>query len=194
MKRKLYICLSFIFLSGCAVHPQVHRNDADSVVGRDTQILTTLRELGHNGDWLVARGFHVTDDMVATLTNMPFSHAAVLDRDSDQVIEAESVGVHVTPLAAFVSKSQRVMLVRPIWAQAEVAAAAIAIAKARSLVGRPYDFLGLVGLSIPNQYYCSELAVEIYRPFIRPDDVVPRPVAPGQLHYWGRILFDSGAR
>jgi uncharacterized protein YycO len=130
--------------------------------------------------------------MVASLTNMPFSHAAVLDRDSDQVIEAESIGVHTTPLAQFVAKSQRVMLVRPVWADASNAMAATV--KARSLVGRPYDFLGLVGVSVPDEYYCSELAIEIYRPFVRREDIIPRPVAPGQLHYWGRIVFDSGAR
>lgn len=103
--------------------------------------------------------------MVSSITNMPFSHAAVLDIDAGQVIEAESGGVHTTPLADFVAKAQRLMLVRPVWA--EGGAAKAALAKARTVVGRPYDFLGLVGLSIPEQFYCSELAVEIYRPFDR---------------------------
>jgi uncharacterized protein YycO len=192
MKRYLYSYLLLACLIGCAVQPIARRSDADAPAERDAQILTALRELGRNGDWLVARGYHVTDNMVASLTNMPFSHAAVLDRDSDQVIEAESVGVHTTPLAQFVAKSQRVMLVRPVWADASNAMAATV--KARSLVGRPYDFLGLVGVSVPDEYYCSELAIEIYRPFVRREDIIPRPVAPGQLHYWGRIVFDSGAR
>jgi uncharacterized protein YycO len=190
--RYLYSCLLSVCLAGCAVHPVVHRSDTDDAAERDAQNLTALRELGRNGDWLVARGYHATDNMVASLTNMPFSHAAVLDRDSDQVIEAESIGVHTTPLAQFVAKSQRVMLVRPVWADASNAMAATV--KARSLVGRPYDFLGLVGVSVPDEYYCSELAIEIYRPFVRREDIIPRPVAPGQLHYWGRIVFDSGAR
>jgi hypothetical protein len=51
-----------------------------------------------------------------------------------------------------------------------------------------------VGLSIPNEYYCSELAVEIYRPWVREGDIIPRPVAPGQLHYWGKVVYDTGAR
>jgi hypothetical protein len=78
-----------------------------------------------------------------------------------------------------------------MWARDEAGQAAVV--KARSVLQRPYDFLGLVGLSIPDTYYCSELAVEVYRPYIRASDVIPKPVAPGQLHYWGRILFDSGA-
>jgi uncharacterized protein YycO len=192
MKRYLFPRLLLIFLAGCAVQPVAHRSDADAAAEHDARILAALRELGRNGDWLVARGYHVTDNMVATLTNMPFSHAAVLDRDSDEVIEAESVGVHSAPLAQYVAKSQRVMLVRPVWADER--SAMIATAKARSLVGRRYDFLGLVGMSVPDEYYCSELAVEIYRPFVRSEDIIPRPVAPGQLHYWGRILFDSGAK
>jgi uncharacterized protein YycO len=177
-------------LAGCAVHPVERRGDTDA--DRDAQVLSTLRTEGRNGDWLVARGYHVTDNMVATLTNMPFSHAAVLDRDADRVIEAESAGVHATPLAQFVAKSQRVMLIRPVWAHGDASEAAAA--KARTLLGRPYDFAGLVGLSIPNEYYCSELAVEIYRPWVREGDIIPRPVAPGQLHYWGKVVYDTGAR
>ena len=74
-----------------------------------------------------------------------------------------------------------------------LAGCAAALAKARALVGRPYDFLGLIGLDVPDSFYCSELTLEVYRPFIRPGDVVPRPVEPGQHYFWGRVLYDSGA-
>jgi uncharacterized protein YycO len=178
-------------MCGCAVQPVVPRIDTNLAAERNAHVLKELHELGRNGDWLVARGYHVTDDMVSTLTNMPFSHAAVLDADGNQVIEADSSGVHTTPLAEFINKSQRIMLVRSVWANGD--AANNAVVKARTLLGRPYDFLGLLGANIPNEYYCSELAIEIYRPAIRPEDRIPRPVAPGQLHYWGRILFDTGA-
>ena len=86
----------------------------------------------------------------------------------------------------------RLLLVRPVWADATSSIAALE--KARRLVGRPYDFLGLIGVDVPDRYYCSELTLEIYRPFVRPGDVIPRPVEPGQLTYWGRVLYDSGAR
>ncbi len=187
----LSICALLLVLSGCAVQSVVPRIDANIAEERNARVVKELQALGHNGDWLVARGYHATDNIVSTLTNMPFSHAAVLDLDANQVIEAESSGVHTTPLAAFVAKSQRIMLVRSVWAHGDSADGAVK--KARSLLGRPYDFLGLVGVNIPNEYYCSELAVEIYRSSIRSTDIIPRPVAPGQLHYWGTILFDSGA-
>ena len=179
-------------LAACAVHSIERPRPGDTESERAAKTLASVRSLGSDGDWLVIRGYHATDNMVSSLTNMPFSHAAVLDRSADQVIEAESAGVHTSSLADFVAKSQRLMLIRPVWAEAGTGA--IALARARSLVGRPYDFLGLIGFSIPEQYYCSELAVEVYRPYARRDDVIPRPVAPGQLHYWGRVLFDSGAR
>lgn len=182
-----------VFLGGCAAQPViVDRPEGESRTRLDEAMLSNVRSLGANGDWLVIRGYHATDNLVATLTNKPFSHAAVLDLDRDRVIEAESPGVHETPLAKFVAKAHRLMIVRPVWA--DKASAPVALGKARSLVGRPYDFLGLIGLDVPDRYYCSELTLEIYRPFLRPGDLVPRPVDPGQLHYWGRVLYDSGAR
>jgi hypothetical protein len=158
---------------------------------RDAAALQEVRRLGRDGDWLVIRGYHLSDNLVASLTNKPFSHAAVLDQANDRVIEAEAAGVHFTPLSEFVAKSHRLLLIRPVWSDAATADAALR--KAREVVGRPYDFLGLIGLGIPDRYYCSSLTIEIYRPFIRADDQVPRPVEPGQLMYWGRILYDSGA-
>ena len=181
-----------LLLAGCAVHSIERFSVSDTEAERQARVVAAVRELGRDGDWLVIRGYHASDNLVSSLTNMPFSHAAVLDADRDEVIEAESPRVHTESLQAFVAKSQRLMLVRPVWSAGHTGT--IALAKARTLVNHPYDFLGVVGFDIPDQYYCSELAIEIYRPFVRREDIVPRPVAPGQLHYWGRVLFDSGAR
>jgi hypothetical protein len=185
---RIATCLvAALALCACAAHfkePAPHDGSRDSVT------LDAIRNLGADGDWLVVRGYHLSDDLVATLTNKPFSHAAVLDLANDRVVEAESKGVHFTPLAEFVAKSHRVLLVRPVWSNE--ASRKVAIQKARDVAGRPYDFLGLVGIDTPDRYYCSGLAVEVYRPFIREADLVPHPVEPGQLHYWGRILYDSG--
>ena len=153
-------------------------------------MLDEVRRLGRNGDWLVIRGYHATDHLVSVATNTPWSHAAVLDMDRDQVIEAEGMGVHTTPLREFVAKSHRLMLVRANWATDK--ASIEAVHNARTWVGKRYDFLGLAGLDIPDRYYCSELAVAAYRAYIPSATYIPRPVAPAQLHYWGRILYDSG--
>lgn len=179
-----------VLAAGCATRAIEIHPGAEARAPRDQATLEAVRTLGRDGDWLVIRGYHATDNLVATVTNKPFSHAGVLDLGRDEVVEAEAQGVHVSSLPAFVAKSHRLLLIRPVWSDA--ASAAPALAKARSVVGRPYDFLGLVGLNIPDTYYCSELALEIYRPWIRREEILPRPIEPGQLHHWGRILYDSG--
>lgn len=157
---------------------------------REAEALEALHRLGRDGDWLVIRGRHATDNLVSLVTNAPFSHAAVLDLGREQVIEADASGVHATALPAFLRKAHRLLLVRPLWSRD--GRPAQAVARARDLVGRPYDFTGLVGLDVPSSYYCSELAVAVYRPWVRPSDHVPPIIPPNELHYWGRILFDSG--
>lgn len=189
--RLLALLCAACVLGGCAAARFVEKPPEEAA--RDQRAADTLevvRRLGRDGDWFVIRGYHASDNLVASITNKPFSHAAVLDMANDRVIEAESAGVHFTPLAEFVAKSHRLLLIRPVWSDAM--SAAVALTKARAVVGRPYDFLGLIGLGIPDSYYCSSLAIEIYRPYIRPGDPIPRPVEPGQLMYWGRILYDSG--
>lgn len=159
---------------------------------RAAVMLDAVKRLGQPGDWLVVRGVHATDDLVSAATNAPFSHAAVLDPELGQAIEAEGKGLHTTPLAAFMAKSQRLMLVRPMWA-ADAAAQGEAVAKARALVGSKYDFTGLVGLNMPDRYYCSELAVAAYGARVdRRRDHVPPVIPPDQLPYWGTVVWDSG--
>ena len=183
--------LCALALVGCAAI-RIEETSPHARAATDEETLARVRALGRDGDWLVIRGHHLSDNFVATVTNNPFSHAAVLDLERDSVIEAESKGIHATPLAEFVAKSHRLLLIRPVWSNAVSAPAALA--RARALVGRPYNFLGLIGVDVPESYYCSELTLEVYRPFLRAHDVVPRPIEPGKLHYWGRILYDSGAR
>lgn len=188
--RACAIIAAVALVSGCATRSVEVPPEAVAKAARDAITLSEIGALGKPGDWLVIRGYHTTDNLVASLTNKPFSHAAVLDPEREQVIEAEARGVHASSLAELVAKSHRLLLVRPMWADA--ASAAAAVVKARSLIGRQYDFLGLIGFSVPDTYYCSELALEVYRPFIHARDVIPHPIEPGQLHHYGRILFDSG--
>jgi uncharacterized protein YycO len=177
--------------AGCATSVVVRPPAKDQKAQREAQILAEIRRLGRSGDWLVIRGYHVTDNMVTVLTDTPWSHAAVLDLQNGEVIEAESQGVHRSALPVFLEKTHRLLLVRPDWATEKTSAEALS--NARALVGKGYDFLGLAGVDIPERFYCSELAVAVYRPYIPAGLRIPRPVAPAQLHYWGRILYDSGA-
>lgn len=190
MRTAVYGLIALV-LAGCATPPIVYPPGAELKSARDAEMLGVVRQLGRNGDWLVIRGYHATDHLVSVATNTPWSHAAVLDADNDQVIEAEAQGVHLSPLPEFVAKSHRLLLVRPSWAVGK--APDEALGKARAFVGKGYDFLGLAGVNVPERFYCSELAVAVYQSHIPAGMRIPRPVEPAQLHYWGRILYDSGS-
>ena len=187
---KGWIAVVLVSAGGCATPAVVKPPALDVKSARDAEMLAEIRRVGRNADWLVIRGYHATDNFVSVVTDTPWSHAAVLDLENDQVIEAEGQGVHTSPLPQFVARSHRLLVVRPAWAGEK--ASADALRKARALVGKGYDFLGLVGLNVPERYYCSELAIAVYRGHIPPTEHIPRPVAPSQLHYWGKILYDSG--
>lgn len=180
-----------LLLAGACSRPIVVSPPAEAVrLERQRQLLAALRSLGEDGDWLVIRGYHGTDHLISAVTNAPFSHAALLDRERDQVIEADHSGVHLTSLEAFAPKVHRLLLVRPIWAGQ--GRNREALLKARGLVGRPYDFTGLVGINHPERYYCSELTVAAYRTWVKPSDHVPPVIPPSELHHWGRVIWDSG--
>ena len=156
------------------------------------QILEDVTRLAQHGDWFVTRGVHHTDNFVATVTNAPLSHAAIYDAERGEVIEAEGVGIHTTPLAEFLAKSQRVLIIRPMWASDKNSAEAVA--RAREWVGKGYNFTGLVGLNMPDRYYCTQLVVAAYKPAWegRPDNPVPPVIQPAQMYHWGKIIYDSG--
>lgn len=148
-------------------------------------------DLGRNGYWLVVRGYHRTDDLIAVASNAELSHAAVLDLDRREVIEAVGKGVIITPLDEFVSSVHRIQIVRPPGWTPE--AGARALGRARSQVGKKYDFTGIVGLPSDKRFYCSEFAV--WSMEMKVDDPgVHKVLHPKKLHKLGQLMFDSGPR
>jgi len=188
--RRLAPALTLTLLAaGCStpivVHPPADRH------AREVRALQEVTRLGQPGDWLVMRGYHATDNLVAAVTTAPFSHVAVFDPERGQVIEAEGKGLRTAPLADFMHRAHRVILMRPMWATSSERQVA-AVEKARTLVGKPYDFTGLVGLNHPDRYYCSELAVVVYAPHASRKDRLPLVIPPGDMHHWATVLWDSG--
>src|SRR6266581_3237136 len=179
-----FVCALSAAATGACATNIVQRPPAEELRGAQTAaMLERVKALGRSGDWLVIRGYHNTDNLVAAATRSPFSHAAVLDLGRDEVIEAEAQGVHASKLADFVHRAHRVLLIRPAWADAETGPAALE--KARLLVGKKFDFLGTVGVDDPDRYYCTELAIAVYRPFMRDKVAFPLVIEPGHLYYWG---------
>ena len=151
-----------------------------------------VRKQGQSGDWLVIRGYKQGDHGVVAVTNIPLSHAALLDLNAQVVIESDATGVHRTPLGKFIHHAHRVLLIRPRWWTKERGSEAMKLA--HSLVGKPYDWGGLVGVGSKDSYYCSELAVHVYHKHITPEEHLPRVIEPGQMFLWGKVLWDSRPR
>ncbi|HTE56726.1 MAG TPA: YiiX/YebB-like N1pC/P60 family cysteine hydrolase [Kofleriaceae bacterium] len=153
--------------------------------------LRAIRARAGSGMWLVVRGYHVGDDIIAIASNSPLSHACVLDLEREQVIEALGVGVVATPLAEFLRHSHRLLIIRPDgWTRAK---GAEALEKARSVIGKGYDFLGIIGAPSDSRFYCSELA--LWSMGFEVDLMGPHHVFhPKNLGERGEVLFDSRAR
>lgn len=173
--------------------PQVVTPPDDPLRSEQTDLwLEAVRSVSRDGDWLVLRGYNHTDHLVATATNQPFSHVAILDVENDAVVEAMAGGVRVVDLRERLHESHHVMVMRPRWSTQETAAAAIEVA--REMVGSPYDLLGTVGVGSRERFYCSELALHIYRDAFDGDEDFSGVIEPGHMYLWADILWDSRVR
>lgn len=186
------VLLACLVFSSCVSPFTVSPPDDDKRIPQNQEFLAHVMTRGRDGDWLVVRGYTFGDHLVTTLTSTPISHAAILDKERKGVIEATGEGVHYTDLMRFINKSHRILLIRPVWSTET--SSREALMKARSLTGRDYDFLGTLGFNVPEQYYCSELVIYVYRDFIEEDETLPHVIEPGQLYLWGEILYDSRPR
>jgi len=154
-------------------------------------LVEAVRAKAEHGAWLVVHGARVGDPELAAATLGALGHVAVLDKERGEVVEAVAAGVKVTPLRAFIDRAERLQIVRPpSWT---AAAAEAAVARARSRVGRPYDWLDQAAARDGARFYATELAVDAYDGRARgwPLD----PVAfPADLARLGTVTFDSGPR
>lgn len=178
-------------LSGCAGAQALRRREGPRYAAETHSWVHEVMRLGGNGMWLVVRGYHTGDDVVAVATNAPLSHAAIFDHDAGEVIEAVGDGVRVVPLAKLLRESHRLQIVRPANWTEELGAEAVK--RARSQVGRGYDFLGVVGAPDRTRWYCSELAA--WSMGVPVDKLGAwHVIHPKDLHKQGVLLFDSQAR
>ncbi|RMH60833.1 MAG: hypothetical protein D6677_12980 [Calditrichaeota bacterium] len=184
----LLIILSGVALS-CVARPHVRKNDGERHRVQNRLIIQNIREKARTGDWLVIRGYHLTDDLVVNATGMELSHAGIYNARLEQVIEAEGRGVHLTSLEKFVDKSHRLLIIRPRWQTAANGPAAWRSALEK--VGKKYDYPGLAGLNGADRFYCSELAVDIYRPWFSGTEKFPAVIKPAGLYLYGTVLYDS---
>ncbi len=74
----------------------MHRPDREIAASQSAKFLKDIESLAEEGDWIVTRGYHAGDVLVANATGMPISHTGIYDRELRQVIEADAGGVHAT--------------------------------------------------------------------------------------------------
>ena len=160
---------------------------------QDKRMINAIKTYGRTGDWILVRGYLKSSDFIADVTGGVFSHAAILDRELNQVIESDHTGVHATSLNVFTEESHRMVIVRPKW-RVNRKAGKMAVEQARKLIGKPYNFTGLIGIPTPNSYYCSELVTHAYKAFIHKSEKLPKVITPLELLNWGRIVYDTGVR
>lgn len=147
--------------------------------------MALVAEKGEHGSWLVLRGSGPGDQAVTP------SHAAVLDKDRNEAIEAVARGVVVTPLRALLAQAQRLMIVRPPGWTAE--AGRRAVVRARGRVGRGHDWLGPVSAEREARVPCTELAVDAYEGRVL-GWTLSRTIFPADLPRLGTVLADTGPR
>ena len=175
----------------CAGAQALKRNMGPLYEAETQSWLDRLDRDAATGMWLVTRGYHTGDDLVAMATNSPLSHASILDLERSSVIEAVAQGVIETDLRQFLRETHRLVLIKPTnWTPEN---GHIAVAKAREEIGKKYDYLGVVGLPKRDNWYCSELAawsmgIEVQRK--GPEHVLH----PRNMHLYGETLFDTGSR
>lgn len=189
LKTTVPCLLVFLLLSGCLARPLVKKTDDARHRAQNKIIERQVIQKARTGDWLVTRGYHATDNLVANATGIPISHVAVFNAEKRQVIEAKGTGVQLTGLPGFVDKSYRLLIIRPRWQNDKNGP--LAWKKALKLVGRDYDFLGTIGFNYPKRFYCSELAVSIYKPWFNGKEKFPKVIKPGEMYLYGRVLYDS---
>ncbi len=177
--------------AGCAGTQALERLEGPQYEVETGSWVRVLEKLGGDGMWLVTRGYHRGDDVIAVATNSPLSHASILDLGKGQVIEAIGKGVVVTELRKFLRETHRMLLIRPRgWTPGT---GKEFLARARGQVGKKYDYLGVVGAPQGHRWYCSELAAWSAR--IRVDRHGPKHVLhPRQMPRYGKVLFDTGQR
>jgi hypothetical protein len=175
-------------LAGCTGLRPVIRQSGPAAEKQSRVWREEIARHGRDGDWLVIRGYNSSDHLVAVATNAELSHVGVLDANRAEVVEAVAPLVHSVSLQSFLVGADRVVLVRPN--EADAVSGAQALERARSMIGKPYDFLGTVGLPERDKFYCSELAAwssgrEVDR------DGLDNVLHPSAMPQSGIVLFDS---
>lgn len=190
--RLVMVGVSLTLMSACGIQVLVRPPQEPLRSIQTAEWLAQVEAVAQSGDWLVLRGYHVTDNLVSAATNHPLSHVAVIDRERGEVIEAVGAGLQTMELRERIHEAHRVLVMRPRWWTPERGREAVA--RARALVGGAYDFLGTVGIDSDDRFYCSEFATHVYDEYHDELEHFPIVIEPGHMYLYGQVLYDSRFR
>ncbi|MEJ7599955.1 MAG: YiiX/YebB-like N1pC/P60 family cysteine hydrolase [Kofleriaceae bacterium] len=194
MKLAVVTAVVLQFLAGCSHASLFVKPNRDPAVNTEVTTLWAddLRSHGRNGDWLLTRAYYATSDLIVIGTaGEDLSHASMYDATRGMVIEAVGSGVRETELDKFLARNHFVIVVRP--SNMTAAEGDVALARARSKLGTPFDASGMFGLDNPDRFYCSELVYWASETEAR-SGRHERIVTPGNLMKYGEVVYWSGKR
>lgn len=186
-----FSAFSFVACNRCQGASGLKKLTGEKYEAETQSWVAALESKAQSGMWLVTRGYHASDHLVAMSTNSPVSHVAIIDFEQNQVIEAIGKGVITTNIEKFLRGAHLVQLIKPKGFSTQ--AGKLAVKKARAKIGAKYDFLGTVGLPVKKRWYCSELAMWSMGMTINRKGP-HRVLHPRTMKKYGTVLFESGTR
>jgi hypothetical protein len=185
------ILAALALLPGCAAGSLVIDKPADEAGNQAVTALWAreIRRSAQTGDWILSRSYSMTGDLISAATlGESVSHASIYDAERGTIIEALNPVVREVPLEHLLARNHMVILVRPTGLTQEQRLASVA--RARSQVGAPFDFTGMVGAGSDDRFYCSELVLWASQLGGSAGAVV----TPAELVQHGEVVYLSGAR
>jgi len=164
----------------------VKKPKSEAALEEEKQFKDSIIALGEDGYFLIARGFKFTDHIVSTATVSEYSHAVILDKTHNNVIEATAKNIHTLELDSFIHKSFKITMVKPYGYTPLRAANALTCCEDK--LGKPYDFTGTVGIDRKDRYYCSELVVECYQHLVDSFEI-PKVITPKHVLEYGKTIY-----
>ena len=150
-----------------------------------------IRRVARDGDWILTRSYSLIGDTIVYATfGDDISHSSLYDASRGTVIEAITPVVREVPLEQLLDRNRYAIVVRPR-GQGEAAGRA-AVARARSVLGASYDYLGMIGLGDDARFYCSELL--LWAAGMRARGHHKILITPADLMRYGDVIYFSGYR
>ena len=187
----LVACL--LLVTGCSAR-MLHRPTSPTIDRLITRMwVAEMRTHLRHGDWILARSYSGTGDIIARFTGgVDLSHSVMWDAQREVVIESIQPITREISLESLVHRNHYLYIVRPAYLNDRDRE--VSVARARTMLGSGYDFVGLlIGIRDSRKTYCSLLLFWASDMASRNIEE-PIVVAPSDLLLLGETVYFSGVR